>query len=58
MPNNCVNERFGPSGFLHWDVCDDMTFAENTFYNVLGVVTLLGSVYLIIMSLFYMKAEV
>jgi len=40
---------------FHWDVCDNMSFMVNLFVNIFQVITLLGSAYLIVIALLYLK---
>lgn len=58
IPNSeCVNQRFGPLDVFHWDVCSNMTFMQNLLYVVSGVILALGSAYLIIAGIIYLRFE-
>lgn len=55
--SGCVNQRFGPFGTFHWDVCSNMTVMQNLLYVISGVILALGSAYLIIVGIMYLRFE-
>lgn len=53
---NCEQKRFGLQIF-HWDICKDMSPLTNFWYVSLGVLTLLGSAYVIALAVLFLKSE-
>ncbi|MFA5888598.1 MAG: hypothetical protein WC852_07865 [Candidatus Nanoarchaeia archaeon] len=54
--SECVNQIFEPLG-MHWDVCSNLTFTQNLIYVILEAIMVLGSAYLIIAGIMYLKYE-
>ncbi len=52
--SGCEQRRF--DGW-HWDVCENMTPLANAIYVIFQVVTILGSAYVIVASVLFLKTE-
>ncbi len=58
IPNSgCEQRRFGPQGVLHWNVCESMTPTINFLYVAFNILTLLGSAYVAVLAIFFLKSE-
>ncbi|MFH1972682.1 MAG: hypothetical protein ABIJ18_04355 [archaeon] len=52
--DSCENNRFGVLDEWHWDVCEDMSPLQNFLYVLFGVITYLGTAYLIFLAIFFL----
>ena len=51
---SCHQERFADL-FLHWDVCEDMSFVMNFLFIVFDIFLTLGSAFLIVLSILFLN---
>ncbi|MDD5331855.1 MAG: hypothetical protein PHE43_03480 [Candidatus Nanoarchaeia archaeon] len=53
--SSCKDERFGVFGIFHLKICNDMSIFDNIIYILVEILTLIGTAYLIISAVLYLK---